>query len=77
MVLICGHSPTVSGSPQETGAPARHLTPPAVSSDLACFSSFAGGATNECAPANGSHIWYDDLKVSANRADLRELNGRT
>ncbi|MEU4142829.1 polysaccharide lyase [Streptomyces parvulus] len=45
--------------------------------DNAYFSSFAGGATTEFAPANDSHIWYDDLKVSANRADICELNGCT
>jgi hypothetical protein len=42
--------------------------------DRAYFSSFFGGATTEFAPANDSWIWYDDLKVSTNRADICELN---
>ncbi len=41
--------------------------------DKAYFSSFFGGATSEFAPANDSYIWYDDLKVFANRADICEL----
>jgi len=41
--------------------------------DRAYFSSFAGGATTEFAPANDSWIWYDDLKVSTRRADICEL----
>lgn len=43
--------------------------------DRAYFSSFAGGATAEFAPANDSWIWYDDLKVSTRRADICELTG--
>ncbi|MEU6786841.1 carbohydrate-binding protein [Nonomuraea angiospora] len=41
--------------------------------DRAYFSSFFGGATTDFAPANDSWIWYDDLKVSTNRADICEL----
>ncbi|MFC9690507.1 polysaccharide lyase [Kribbella sp. NPDC056951] len=42
--------------------------------DKAYFSSFAGGATAEFAPANDSWIWYDDLKVSTQASDICELN---
>ncbi|MCC3374785.1 carbohydrate-binding protein [Cohnella sp. REN36] len=42
--------------------------------DRAYFSSFFGGATDSFAPANDSYIWYDDLKVSTNRADICELS---
>ncbi|MFC3801542.1 polysaccharide lyase [Cohnella sp. GCM10012308] len=42
--------------------------------DKAYFSSFAGGATASFAPANDSYIWYDDVKVSTNSADICELN---
>ncbi|THF83415.1 carbohydrate-binding protein [Cohnella fermenti] len=42
--------------------------------DKAYFSSFFGGATSSFAPANDSYIWYDDLKVSTNRADICELS---
>lgn len=42
--------------------------------DRAYFSSFAGGATTDFAPANDSWIWYDDLKVSTVRSDICELN---
>lgn len=42
--------------------------------DKAYFSSFAGGATTEFAPANDSYIWYDDLKVSTDREDICELS---
>lgn len=35
--------------------------------DRAYFSSFAGGATAEFAPAHDSHIWYDDITVSTTR----------
>lgn len=43
--------------------------------DSAMFSSFAGGATAEFAPANDSWIWYDTLKVSTNRAEICEISG--
>lgn len=43
--------------------------------DKAYFSSFAGGATTDFAPANDSYIWYDDLKVSTSRNDICELSG--
>lgn len=42
--------------------------------DRAYFSSFAGGATPDFAPANDSWIWYDDLKVSPYRSDICELS---
>ncbi|WP_433017572.1 polysaccharide lyase [Kribbella sp. CA-294648] len=42
--------------------------------DRAYFSSFAGGATTDFAPANDSWIWYDDLKVSTRRSDICELS---
>ena len=42
--------------------------------DRAYLSSFAGGATTEFAPRTDSFIWYDDLKVSPNRADISELD---
>jgi hypothetical protein len=42
--------------------------------DRAYFSSFFGGATADFAPKNDSYIWYDDLKVTTNRADICELN---
>ncbi|MDI4644549.1 carbohydrate-binding protein [Cohnella hashimotonis] len=42
--------------------------------DKAYFSSFFGGATSSFAPANDSYVWYDDLKVSTNRADICELS---
>lgn len=41
----------------------------------AYFDSFAGGATEEFAPRNDSYIWYDDVKVSTDPADICELNG--
>jgi hypothetical protein len=41
--------------------------------DRAYLDSFFGGATEEFAPRNDSFIWYDDLKVSTQRADLCEL----
>ncbi|WP_233415074.1 polysaccharide lyase [Streptomyces sp. N35] len=44
--------------------------------DRAYFSSFAGGATWEFAPQNDSYIWYDDITISTNRADIPELKGR-
>lgn len=43
--------------------------------DKAYFDSFAGGATEEFAPKNDSYIWYDDVKVSTDPADICELNG--
>ncbi|MFD0671059.1 carbohydrate-binding protein [Cohnella sp. GCM10027633] len=42
--------------------------------DKAYFSSFFGGAEAAFAPANDSYIWYDDLKVSTNRAEICELS---
>ncbi|WP_069169720.1 polysaccharide lyase [Streptomyces griseus] len=42
--------------------------------DKAYFSSFAGGGTAEFAPANDGYVWYDDIKVSTNRADICELS---
>lgn len=42
--------------------------------DTAYFSSFFGGATASFAPTNDSYVWYDDLKVSTNRADICELS---
>ncbi|MFF1920608.1 polysaccharide lyase [Streptomyces sp. NPDC058221] len=42
--------------------------------DKAYFSSFAGGGTPEFAPANDGYIWYDDIKVSTDRADICELS---
>jgi hypothetical protein len=42
--------------------------------DKAYFSSFAGGATASFAPRNDSYIYYDDIKVSTDRADICELN---
>ncbi|CAH1200470.1 hypothetical protein PAECIP111891_01769 [Paenibacillus allorhizoplanae] len=41
--------------------------------DKAYFSSFFGGATSAFAPQNDSYIWYDDLKVSTNKAEICEL----
>ncbi|GAB3439274.1 hypothetical protein GCM10027570_03370 [Streptomonospora sediminis] len=41
--------------------------------DTAYFDSFAGGATAEFAPRNDSYIWYDDIKVSTDPADICEL----
>ncbi|MFD6096041.1 polysaccharide lyase [Nocardiopsis flavescens] len=43
--------------------------------DRAYFNSFAGGATTEFAPRNDSYIWYDDIKVSTDPADICELDG--
>ncbi|MEK0316919.1 carbohydrate-binding protein [Cohnella sp. 56] len=42
--------------------------------DKAYFSSFFGGAAASFAPANDSYVWYDDLKVSTNKADICELS---
>ncbi|RLL66854.1 polysaccharide lyase [Streptomyces sp. Z26] len=42
--------------------------------DKAYFDSFAGGATTEFAPRNDSYIWYDDVKVSTDPADICELS---
>ncbi|MFC3996160.1 polysaccharide lyase [Nocardiopsis sediminis] len=42
--------------------------------DTAYFDSFAGGATTEFAPRNDSYIWYDDIKVSTDPADICELD---
>ncbi|AXK36814.1 hypothetical protein DVA86_33995 [Streptomyces armeniacus] len=42
--------------------------------DKAHFSSFAGGGTPEFAPADDGYIWYDDVKVSTDRADICELS---
>ncbi|MEK4979486.1 polysaccharide lyase [Bacillus sp. FSL K6-6540] len=42
--------------------------------DKAYFSSFFGGATASFAPANDSYVWYDDIKVSAQKSDICELN---
>ncbi|MFD8097428.1 polysaccharide lyase [Streptomyces malaysiensis] len=42
--------------------------------DKAYFSSFAGGATTDFAPVNDSYMWFDDIKVSTNRADICELS---
>ncbi|MHA6481804.1 polysaccharide lyase [Paenibacillus sp. strain BS8-2] len=42
--------------------------------DKAYFSSFYGGATETYAPAHDSYVWYDDVKISANRADMCELD---
>ncbi|WP_157979009.1 carbohydrate-binding protein [Nocardia aurea] len=41
--------------------------------DRAYFSSFHGGDRPTFAPTNDSYIWYDDLKVSTNRAEICEL----
>ncbi|GAB3451592.1 hypothetical protein GCM10027570_28640 [Streptomonospora sediminis] len=41
--------------------------------DKAYFSSFAGGSSPEYAPRHDSHIWYDDIKVSTDPADICEL----
>ncbi|WP_262391327.1 polysaccharide lyase [Nocardiopsis sp. CNR-923] len=51
------------------GAPAAEVTGLRLVSnddlvDKAYFSSFFGGSTEGFAPANDSHVWYDDLKVS-------------
>lgn len=43
--------------------------------DNAYFASFAGGATAEFAPQNDSYVWYDDVKVSTDPADICELSG--
>lgn len=43
--------------------------------DKAYFDSFAGGATTEFAPQIDSDVWYDDIKVSTDRADITELSG--
>lgn len=42
--------------------------------DRAYLASFAGGATPSFAPAVDSYVWFDDIKVSTNRADICELN---
>ncbi|WP_116246797.1 polysaccharide lyase [Nocardiopsis sp. FIRDI 009] len=43
--------------------------------DKAYFSSFFGGSTEGFAPANDSHVWYDDLKASTSPADICEIGG--
>ncbi|AXK31875.1 hypothetical protein DVA86_03640 [Streptomyces armeniacus] len=43
--------------------------------DKAYFDSFAGGATEDFAPEHDSYIWYDDIKVSTDPADICELDG--
>ncbi len=42
--------------------------------DKAYFSSFYGGATETYAPAHDSYVWYDDVKMSALRSDMCELD---
>ncbi|OUS76155.1 hypothetical protein B1748_12875 [Paenibacillus sp. MY03] len=42
--------------------------------DKAYFSSFYGGATESYAPAHDSYVWYDDVKISALRSDMCELD---
>ncbi|WP_372440466.1 polysaccharide lyase [Prauserella cavernicola] len=44
--------------------------------DAAYLDSFAGGATPDFAPRHDSYINYDDLRVSTDRADIPELDGR-
>ncbi|MFI6574179.1 polysaccharide lyase [Nocardiopsis sp. NPDC050513] len=43
--------------------------------DKAYFSSFFGGSTEGFAPANDSHIWYDDLKASPFPEAICEIGG--
>ncbi|MEV2277421.1 polysaccharide lyase [Nocardiopsis sp. NPDC049922] len=62
------------------GAPAAEVTGLRLVSnddlvDKAYFSSFFGGSTEGFAPADDSHIWYDDLRVSALPGDLCEIGG--
>lgn len=42
--------------------------------DKAYFSSFYGGAAETYAPAHDSYVWYDDVKMSALRSDMCELD---
>lgn len=44
--------------------------------DKAYFSSFAGGGTAEFAPTHDNYIWYDDVEVSTNPADISILAGQ-